>query len=146
MAQGTLVGTRFIRALSVRQPWAALVADGPKSIETRTWCTQYRGDLLIVASKAKPDWSGVFFDPDSSLANTRQYIFTIGRSLRFGEAVAITRLVDCRRMTTQDEKRAMCRVYPHAQAWVLSDTRKIAPFPVKGQLGLFTVEIPQGFS
>ncbi len=152
MAQDSLVGTRFIKALCLRQPWAALVADGPKPIETRGWCTNYRGPLLIVAGKAKPDWSGVYFGPYSNneaLHRAQLYLEERVRQqtvLRFGEAVAITKLIDCREMTTQDEKLAMCRLYPHAKAWLLTDTRKIEPFPVKGQLGLFTVEIPRGFS
>lgn len=148
MAQDTLVGTRFVKTICCRQPWAALVADGFKTIETRTWCPKYRGPLLIAASKAKPDWSDVYFGPYSNneaLHRAQLYLEEKARQqtvLRFGEVVAITKLIDCREMTVQDEKPAMCRVYPHAKAWLLSDTRKIAPFPVKGQLGLFTVEIP----
>ena len=38
-----------IRVLSMRQPWAWLVAAGYKTIETRTWRTNYRGPLLIHA-------------------------------------------------------------------------------------------------
>lgn len=37
-------------ALSVRQPWAWLIAEGYKPIENRTWGTRYRGRLLIHAS------------------------------------------------------------------------------------------------
>ena len=40
-----------MKALSVRQPWAALIAAGRKTIETRTWTTRYRGDLLITSEK-----------------------------------------------------------------------------------------------
>lgn len=39
-----------MKALSLRQPWAWLVAAGYKTIETRTWGTKYRGLLLIHAS------------------------------------------------------------------------------------------------
>ena len=40
-----------MKAVSVKQPWASLIAEGNKTIETRTWPTNYRGDLLICASK-----------------------------------------------------------------------------------------------
>ena len=40
-----------MKALSVRQPWADLIAAGRKTIETRTWATRYRGDLLITSEK-----------------------------------------------------------------------------------------------
>ncbi len=37
--------------LSIRQPWAWLIAAGHKDIENRTWRTNYRGRILIHASK-----------------------------------------------------------------------------------------------
>src|SRR5262249_34288315 len=40
-------------ALSVRQPWAELIIPGRKSIEVRTWWTEYRGLLWIHASLKK---------------------------------------------------------------------------------------------
>src|SRR3954462_15938308 len=41
-----------MRALSVRQPWASLIAHGHKLIENRSWCTSYRGPLLIHAGQS----------------------------------------------------------------------------------------------
>ncbi len=43
-----------MKALSLTQPWASLVAIGAKNIETRSWSTGYRGWLAIHASKAFP--------------------------------------------------------------------------------------------
>lgn len=37
-------------ALAVKQPWASLICSGIKDIENRTWQTDYRGRLYIVAS------------------------------------------------------------------------------------------------
>jgi len=109
----------IIRALSVRQPWASFIAEGKKSIETRTWNTVHRGELLIVASKLP------------SLP-----------PLPAGKAVAFARLSECRRMRPSDEARAMCARYPRAFSWVLDDVRPIkVPFSVKGQLGLYYVKI-----
>lgn len=44
-----------MKALSLHQPWASLVALGVKNIETRSWATSYRGPLAIHAAKRKPD-------------------------------------------------------------------------------------------
>lgn len=33
------------KALSVKQPYASMIAQGSKTIETRNWPTEYRGDL-----------------------------------------------------------------------------------------------------
>lgn len=41
-------------ALSIRQPWAALIVAGVKSIEIRSWKTRRRGPVLIHAGKS-PD-------------------------------------------------------------------------------------------
>jgi hypothetical protein len=43
-----------VKALTIRQPWASLIALGVKRIETRSWSTQYRGPLAIHAGKAWP--------------------------------------------------------------------------------------------
>lgn len=43
-----------MRGFSLTQPWATLVAIGSKRIETRSWSTAYRGDLLIHAAKGFP--------------------------------------------------------------------------------------------
>lgn len=42
-----------MNVLSLLQPWASLVVMGVKTIETRSWSTPYRGDLLIHASLGK---------------------------------------------------------------------------------------------
>lgn len=107
-----------MKALSVRQPWANLIASGQKSIETRTWATDYRGELLIVSSK----------QPKIEPA---------------GFAIAVVRLVDCRFMTLSDEGAAMCSIYKRAVAWVLAEIRPIQPLLVKGQLGIFDCDITQ---
>ena len=40
-----------MKALTLWQPWASLVALGVKTIETRSWSTTYRGPLAIHAAK-----------------------------------------------------------------------------------------------
>ncbi len=104
-----------MKALSIKQPWANMIASGEKTIETRLWCTNYRGELLIVSSKT----------PKIEPA---------------GFALAVAKLVDCRPMTKADESEACCPIYDGAFSWVLTNIRKITPFPVKGKLGLYDVE------
>lgn len=40
-----------MKALSIRQPWASLIAEGHKTMELRMWKTDYRGMVAIHASK-----------------------------------------------------------------------------------------------
>ncbi len=106
-----------MKAISVRQPAANKIAAGEKTIEVRTWGTGYRGDLLIVSS-ASPK-----IEPA-------------------GCAVCIARLADVRPMTRDDEVAACCAWDPSYIAWVLTDIRPIPPFPVKGRLGIYEVQLP----
>jgi activating signal cointegrator 1 len=39
-----------MKALTLTQPWATLIAIGAKHIETRSWATSYRGPLAIHAA------------------------------------------------------------------------------------------------
>jgi hypothetical protein len=43
-----------MKALSLTQPWATLVAIGAKRYETRSWSTAFRGQLAIAAAKRFP--------------------------------------------------------------------------------------------
>jgi len=43
-----------VKALTVAQPYASLIAANRKSVETRSWQTSYRGPLAIHAAKTAP--------------------------------------------------------------------------------------------
>ena len=40
-----------MKVITVKQPYATLIAEGLKKYEFRTWNTKYRGDILIHAGK-----------------------------------------------------------------------------------------------
>jgi hypothetical protein len=113
-----------IYALSLWQPWATWIAQGKKTVETRSWKTNQRRPLLICAAKK--------VDPNFRIE---------ALSMPIGKAVAIANLKDCRLMKKSDEKAAMCEWYPGAYAWVLDLIYQIEPFPVVGRQGIFKVEI-----
>ena len=48
-----------MKALSLYEPWATLIALGEKRYETRSWTTTYRGPLLICASLKRPPLSKI---------------------------------------------------------------------------------------
>lgn len=41
----------FMKVITIKQPFATLIAEGLKEYEFRTWRTKYRGDILIHAGK-----------------------------------------------------------------------------------------------
>jgi ASCH domain len=106
-----------IRAISLRQPYANLVSEGIKTLETRKWSTEHRGDLLVCSAlQGEGDPKGV--------------------------ALSIVNVVDIRMMTENDAEAACIDLYPRARAWELNNVRKLVePFAVKGKLGIFWVEV-----
>jgi hypothetical protein len=108
-----------MRCLSVRQPWASLIASGRKTIELRSRRTHYRGPLIICA--ASRPWDG-------------EHDFELGP---MGVCVALVELVDCRPATPSDAD-AACVAPPEGWwAWKLRLVRRLPEIPVKGALGLF---------
>jgi hypothetical protein len=57
-------------ALSLKQPWAALLVHGRKTIEVRRWPTARRGRILIHASSVADERSGVWQLVPAELAET----------------------------------------------------------------------------
>lgn len=120
------------KAISIKQPWAWAIAHGFKTIETRTWHTPYRGELLIVSS-LKPDVALMdWFQKETGMK--------VDDQMEYGKAIAIANLVDCKSMIEADQDAALCDVYLGAHSWFLENVRQIEPFPVKGQLMLYDVE------
>lgn len=101
-----------MKAITLTQPWATLVAIGAKKIETRSWATSYRGPLAIHAAKGlKPVgnkrglwelvWHPPFRDVLAEHAGSR-HMDDILASLPLGAIVAVCELVGCY-PTTQDD-------------------------------------------
>lgn len=118
---------RLLRILSIRQPWADLIACGYKEIENRDWATPYRGSLLIHASKN--------FDRDAPFEDIAGRIGQEGychllEHLHFGGVVGMAQLVD---IVTESTSPWFCGRY----GWVLKNARPLPFFPMRGQLSLF---------
>ncbi len=121
-------------ALSVKQPWASLIARGRKTIETRSWSTTYRGQLLICAG-ASPDIGAL--RRFGAVPATWEQVYPPG------VALAVVTLVDVSPMLQGDEVAACCPRRPGLFAWRFGPIiAPVTPFAVRGQLGLFKVEIP----
>jgi activating signal cointegrator 1 len=153
-----------LKALSLTQPWATLVAIGAKRVETRSWSTPYRGPIAIHAAKGFPrDARGVCFDdpfydvlrragmiyPDTELGFSDERFL-----LPLGAVVAVAHLTGvCR-----TEEIAVLREFgfsggllePHEWefgdysagrfAWRLAAVQQLPrPIPCRWALGLWTV-------
>nr|WP_139181574.1 ASCH domain-containing protein [Pelosinus fermentans] len=45
-----------MKAITILQSWASLIACGAKLIETRSWATKYRGKIAINVAKSCKKW------------------------------------------------------------------------------------------
>ena len=136
-----------MKAISLQNPWAQLVVSGFKTVEAKTWTTDYRGELLI-CSKARSDKSlekAVLdvIEEETDLAFEQSEFFVNGAVL------GKVQLVDIRPLTEDDlEESWMDPAELEAAetplyAWVFDNAEPIAePIEVKGKPRLFDVELP----
>jgi len=136
-----------MKALTISQPYASLIASGEKWIENRTWPTNYRGPLLIHAGKGSQYLSR---------SELQQY--------PTGAIVAVAYLVVCVSMEDAgdacDDGESKLRpvdgaptweeilFHSHAEGpwlWVLRDVVKLdVPIPYRGAQGLWDCPIELG--
>ena len=153
-----------MKAITIRQPWASLVALGIKRIETRSWSTQYRGRLAIHAGARQ-------FGLNSPIADLIRDGFPRETYRRLGNELCMhahgTRRhahhVDCEMcdnyplgaIVATCELVDVIATYPHMTvewpdqmpygdftsgrfAWVLDDIRQVTePIPQRGYQGLW---------
>ena len=84
-----------MKAFSIKQPWASLIAHGIKDIENRTWKTNFRGRIYIHTSASKVKFDNWY---DSPLTNQQllslpipNYVLKFNYSAIIGEVD----IVDC---------------------------------------------------
>ena len=87
-----------IKAISLHQPYASLIAMGLKKFETRSWGTNYRGKLVICAAQKNTLQQQSNYE---DLASSLLLDLTVQpwSSLPLGMAIAVVDLTDCIEMT-----------------------------------------------
>lgn len=125
-----------MKALTISQPWADIIASGVKWVENRTWRTDYRGPLAIHAGKHS------------------RYL-TDGELRRHptGCVIAIADLVAClpieglrqAPLAARIDKHTVLEILNHEYTegpwcWLLDGVRRIQPVPAKGAQGLWNWE------
>lgn len=140
-----------MKAITMHQPWASLIAIGEKKFETRSWETKHRGPIAIHAAKK------IDHDAVELLATKYPEIWRKISPLPTGCVVAIADLSDCHNIHIDHTGDAVL-LKGHSPvfwvgsgsaeyefgwyslgrvAWELTKVRAIDPVPVKGQQGLW---------
>ena len=129
-----------MKVLSIKEPYATLIACGNKLIETRSWKTNYRGEIFIHASGTK-------------LAKeylTNEYVISLitNLNLNFGNIICKANLIDCVYMDDNflnkiklNAKEYNLGLYEKGRyAWIFEDVEPIYPIPAKGKLNIWNYE------
>ncbi len=136
-----------IKAITIIQPWASLIAIGAKSLETRSWSARHNGPIAIHAGVNRG-----FID----LCGTEPFLSVLDRhalhpgNLPFGCVVAIARLaqndpVEGIRDRLSDQERAFGDYRDGRYGWLLECVKPLkTPIPATGQQGLWDWEAPSG--
>jgi len=152
-----------MRAITLYQPWAMLIALLLKCFETRHWATTWRGEIAIHAGMARTDWNelqrelahyrnGKYTSGNGSLADIYYQYQTgllpaglrLNEPMPFGAVLCIAKIVDCIPMTPEfiaaqtREERAVGGWAPGRFAWQL-DVKEVfdPPIPAKGGQGIW---------
>lgn len=134
-----------MKAISLWQPWAQAIAVGAKTVETRSWKTNYRGPIAIHAAKtqnAETHQATNAFRADPDIAPGE-----IPAALPFGAFVALATLYACYQTEDIDRwyyisatENRYGNYEPGRFGWVLKDIQALDdPVPYRGRQGLFEV-------
>ncbi len=125
-----------MKVLSIVEPYATLIKENKKIIETKSWKTNYRGELYIHASSTK------------ILKRNKELMKLVdNKSLNFGNIICKCNLIDCIYMTKEyvenmkknNYQEYICGVYEEGRyAWVLEDIIPLKKtIKAKGQLNIW---------
>lgn len=125
-----------MKVLTLKQPWATLVAEGIKKYEFRSWKTNYRGKVLIHA--------GVGIDKKEM-----DKFKELNLSYPSKRIIAVVEIEDCLELNDKLNKKIVAEnnivygnKYRNGYAWKLSNIKKLdIDKNIKGQLGLWNYDI-----
>ncbi len=141
--------TLQMKAITIHQPWASLIASGAKRYETRGWKTNHRGRIAIHASKVWSNDHQAFVDD----LNDKFPNLTIPEALPLGALICVCDLVDCVpveqiRDQLSPQELELGDYSDGRYAWELKVV-KVAPEPIPmgGKQGVWTwhYEMPNTF-
>lgn len=130
-----------MKVISLTEPFATLIKEKKKQIETRSWKTTYRGELYIHASNTKipKEWK-----------ENKELMSLVQEELTFGKIICKCNLVDCIEMTEEwidkikkgNPEEYICGIYEKGRyAWILEKIEILEkPIKVKGHLGIWNYE------
>ena len=127
-----------MKVITIKQPWATLIAEGYNEYEFRTWKTHYRGDILIHAGKSIDE---------KAMERFRH----LKLDYPVGKIIAKATLTDCVDVTLEFSLKLLEKdslVYHglidktnwKGYGFKLENIKKIRPIAINGKLGLWNYD------
>lgn len=125
-----------MKALTISQPFASLIASGEKWIENRSWATNYRGWLAIHAGKGTQ-----YLTPAELRAYPAGRIIAVAK---LSACVRLNRSLGATDLAIPGSSRTVAQAVSHAHCegpwcWILDDVRRVEHVPWRGSQGLWDV-------
>lgn len=134
-----------MKALTITQPAATLVALGVKTIEPCPWFTTYRGPIAIHAAEVYPQWAKDRAKQEPFRTLLRNAGFSHWIDLPTGAIIAIGNLDDCQLIAAppDDVEAALSNCVPGQYAWRFSHMRQLpTPILARDSVGLWDWHVP----
>lgn len=136
-----------MKALTIWQPYASLIAKGLKAYETRPFKTNYRGPLLIHSGQRPMRW--ILKHSDEGALDVAIEAFGMEKlmNLPVGCAICVVDLVDCIEMTPEFiAQQSLTELVvgdwqPGRYAWKLENPRELDPVELIGKQGIWNAEL-----
>ena len=135
-----------MKAITIKQPWAYLIANGFKDIENRTWKTSFRGKVLIHAGVSPQKGFYKDFVPAWDFFTEDQKRLIIQESAIRGAIIGSVEIVDCvvnhpsiwAEKTRRDYVFGEIKYIDPIYNWVLANPILFPePIPAKGRLSFW---------
>lgn len=129
------------KALSLKQPYAWLIANGYLLVDDRTWGTQHRGTILIHASK------GLYAQYYDYLKLHTDIPLPPKEQLEYGGVVGIANLVLCCRPgdlpkdISREQRSHFGGVHQEYYGFLFTQARPLPLMPCAGKLGIFDIDM-----
>jgi hypothetical protein len=130
-----------IKALSLKQPYAWLIANGYLLVDDRTWGTQYCGPMLIHASK------GLYEQFYHHIKSSTNIPIPDRDKLEYGGIVGIGKLVLCCKPDdlpegiSHEQRVHFGGVYKEHYGFLFEQATPLAFMPYLGKLGIFEIDL-----
>lgn len=138
-----------MKAITLWQPWATLIAIGAKRFETRSWATRYRGPLAIHASThlvLKTDLTPPIGEALAPHGFYRPEDLPMGCVVCVVDLVEVDHTRSVMRYSDFGPNEAHFGDYSYGRfAWRLANLRRVNNIPAKGAQGLWNWTPPEGF-